>query len=143
MRGETELDIGVPPTRPSPSPISQSRVRHAIANAYQLRGQGRYREAVDAMRLAASFDPNNAHILHDLALTCLNAGLPADAVAALSRAINIKPEFAQAFCRLGQALLECGQVDGAIVALRKATELQPGLTDAQYNRAAARAARQA
>jgi tetratricopeptide (TPR) repeat protein len=96
-----------------------------------LRGPARHGEAVEAMRLAASLEPNNAQILHDLGLNCMQAGLLREAAAAFRRAVHIKPNFAHAFWRLGVALQECGEADAG-AALRKATDLQPRLPDAQY-----------
>ena len=71
-----------------------------------LRQQGRYREAVEALRLAAGLEPNSAPLFNDLGLCCLEAGLPADAAnkypselsggmikrAALARALALDPD---------------------------------------------------
>ncbi len=84
------------------------------------------------MRLAASLEPNNAQILYDLGVSCLGAGLFADAAEACRRAVQIKPAFALGFWRLGVALGHCGEAEAAIDALQKATELQPRLPDAQF-----------
>ena len=109
-----------------------SPAAQALARAAGLRQQRRFCEAVEAMRLAASLEPNSAVIFHDLGLSCLDAGQPADAVAAFKRSVQIKPTFAHACWRLGVALELCGEIDSAVNALRRATELQPRLPDAQY-----------
>jgi tetratricopeptide (TPR) repeat protein len=119
-------------SRTPSSPGPQGPAARAVARAGLFRKEGRDREAVESLRLAASLEPNNAQILQDLGLSCLAAGLPAEAVAAFRRAIHVNPTSAHAFWRLGQALLECGQVDAATTALRKATDLQPRLPRAQY-----------
>ena len=104
----------------------------ALARAAGLRQQRRFGEAVEAMRLAASLEPNSATIFHDLGLVCLEAGMPAEAAGSFRRAAQLKLTFAQAFWRLGVALELCGEIDSAADALRKATELQPRLRDAQF-----------
>ncbi len=117
------------------TPLQIARGRAAartLARASRLYGQARLREAIDAMRSAASLEPNNAQIVHDLGVICLEAGLYSDAAAAFRRAVQIKPNFAQAFWRLGLALEERGQFKPATAALRQATELQPRLPDAQF-----------
>lgn len=109
-----------------------SPAARALARATNLRQQRKYREALESMRLAASLEPNSAVVFHDLGLTYLEAGLPAEAAAAFKRATQIKPTFAHAFWRLGVALELCGEIDAAVEAMRKATELQPRLPDAQF-----------
>jgi tetratricopeptide (TPR) repeat protein len=112
--------------------IASGAAARTLVRASQLRAEGRLREAIDAMRSAASLEPNNAQIIHDLGVTCLEAGRPSDAAAAFRRAVQIKPDFSQAFWRLGIALQECGQFKAATAALRQATRLQPRLPDAQF-----------
>jgi lipoprotein NlpI len=75
------------------------------------------------MRLAASLEPNNAQVRYDLGVSCLGAGLFAEAANACRRAVQIKPDFAPGFWRLGVALGHCGEAEAAIDALQKATEL--------------------
>jgi tetratricopeptide (TPR) repeat protein len=112
--------------------IARGAVGRTLARASQLRAEGRLREAIDAMRSAASLEPNNAQIVYDLGVICLEAGLPGDAAAAFRRAVQIKPNFAQAFWRLGMALEERGQFKAATGALRQAIALQPRLPEAQF-----------
>ena len=73
--------------------IARGAVARTLARASQLRAEGRLREAIDAMRSAASLEPNNAQIVYDLGVICLEAGLPGDAAAAFRRAVQIKPNF--------------------------------------------------
>jgi Flp pilus assembly protein TadD len=115
-----------------PSPTRRAPAAQALARVASLRQQGRFREAVEAMRLAASLEPNSATIFHDLGLICLEAGMPAEAVGSLRRAAQLKPTFAHAFWCLGMALELCGEINSAADALRKATELQPRLPEAQF-----------
>jgi tetratricopeptide (TPR) repeat protein len=115
-----------------PSPTRRAPAAQALARVASLRQQGRFREAVEAMRLAASLEPNSATIFHDLGLICLEAGMPTEAVGSLRRAAQLKPTFAHAFWRLGMALELCGEINSAADALRKATELQPRLPEAQF-----------
>jgi tetratricopeptide (TPR) repeat protein len=114
------------------SPRGRGPAAQALARAASLQQKRRFREAVEAMRLAASLEPNSAVIFHDLGLICLEAGLPAEAAASFRRAAQLKPAFAHAFWRLGVALECCGEIESAADALRKATELQPRLPDAQF-----------
>lgn len=115
-----------------PSPKARAPASQALARAAGLRQQRRFREAVDAMRVAASLEPNSETVLHDLGLICLEAGMPAEAAASFRRAVQLKPTFAHAFWRLGVALELCGEIDAAADALRKATDLQPRLPEAQF-----------
>lgn len=126
-RESSALDRRIPP-----SPTRRAPAAQALARVASLRGQGRFREAVEAMRLAASLEPNSATIFHDLGLVCLEAGMPAEAAGSFRRAGQLKPTFAHAFWRLGVALELCGEINSAADALRKATELQPRLPEAQF-----------
>jgi protein O-GlcNAc transferase len=110
-------------SRTPPSSSANGPAARLLARASQLRRDGRHREAVEAMRLAASLEPNNAQVLYDLGVSCLGAGLFAEAANACRRAVQIKPDFAPGFWRLGVALGHCGEAEAAIDALQKATEL--------------------
>jgi tetratricopeptide (TPR) repeat protein len=127
-RESSSLDSRIP----SSLPKARAPAAQALARVAGLRQQRRFREAVEAMRLAAGLEPNSATIFHDLGLVCLEAGMPAEAAGSFRRAAQLKPTFAHAFWRLGVALELCGQIDSAADALRKATELQPRLPEAQF-----------
>lgn len=122
----------MPPPRPTVLPINRNPAARELARAFRLRGEGRWREAVDAMRQAAHLEPGKPQILHDLGLIYLEVGAPAEAAAAFRRAIAAKPDFAQAFWRLGTALEQCGEPDLAAAALRQALALQPRMAEARY-----------
>ncbi len=109
---------------PSPAPL--------IAQAIKLLSAGRPAEAILALRQAATLQPGNAIIQHDLGLACLEAGRPAEAAAALRLAIEARPGYADAHFRLGIALEKLGDNAGAIRAYDRATELLPSLTEAWF-----------
>jgi tetratricopeptide (TPR) repeat protein len=104
----------------------------ALARARQLLSVGQPVQAIESLQKAASFDPRNALIRHDLGLACLEAGRLEESIAAFRQAVGINPRYADAFFRLGIALEKSGKAQEAISAYDKATSLLPSLTEAWY-----------
>jgi tetratricopeptide (TPR) repeat protein len=117
---------------PSLNPIYPQQVAPRLARAGQLLKAGRPADAIQPLREAASFEPGNATIQHDLGLACLEVGLIPDAVAAFRHAVAANPRYTDAYFRLGIALEKLGDLRGAIFAYDKATELLPSLTEAWF-----------
>jgi tetratricopeptide (TPR) repeat protein len=84
------------------------------------------------LRDAASLEPFNPLIQHDLGLACLEVGHLTDAIAALQWAVASNPSYGDAHFRLGIALEKVGDIGGAIVAYDRATQLLPSLTEAWF-----------
>jgi tetratricopeptide (TPR) repeat protein len=114
------------------NPIYPEQVAPRLARAAQLLKAGRPADAIQPLREAASFEPANATIQHDLGLACLEVGLIEDAVAAFRRAVAAGPRYTDAYFRLGIALEKLGDLRGAILAYDQATELLPSLTEAWF-----------
>ena len=109
-----------------------NRVAPLLMQAQRSLHAGRPADAVAPLQLAASLDPRNATIQHDLGLACLEAGRIGEAIAALQQAVAAKPRYADAYFRLGIALEKADEPQKAIVAYDRATALHPALTEAWY-----------
>jgi tetratricopeptide (TPR) repeat protein len=84
------------------------------------------------LRDAASLEPSNPIVQHDLGLASLEIGHLPDAVAAFERAVASNPGYADAYFRLGIASEKLGNIAAAIAAYDRATELLPSLTEAWF-----------
>ena len=108
------------------------QVRPLLALATEFLRAGRPADAVAPLREAASLQPSDPTIQHDLGLACLEIGRLPEAIAAFQRAVSSNPRYADAYFRLGIALEKLGDLGSAIVAYDRATELLPSLTEAWY-----------
>jgi tetratricopeptide (TPR) repeat protein len=113
-----------PPPQPSVAPL--------LALAVQCLKSGRPGDAIAPLREAASLQPNNPTIQHDLGLACLEIGRLPEAIDALRHAIAANPRFTDAHFRLGIALEKTGDAAAAVRAYDRATELLPGHTEAWF-----------
>jgi tetratricopeptide (TPR) repeat protein len=116
----------------SPNPAAPQQLAPLLTLAAQLLRAGRPADAIAPLRDAASLQPSDPLIQHDLGLACLEVGRVPDAIAALQRAVAINPRYADAYFRLGIALEKLGNIGGAIAAYDRATKLQPSLTEAWF-----------
>jgi Tfp pilus assembly protein PilF len=103
-----------------------------VARATALLKAGRPAEAVPFLRAAATAQPGNAEIAHDLGLACLEAGAALEAVGSLRQAIAIKPRYADAHFRLGIAYERLGEHFAALQAYDQATRILPSFTEAWF-----------
>jgi tetratricopeptide (TPR) repeat protein len=103
-----------------------------VALATRLLKEGRPGDAVRPLSEAASLQPGNAVILHDLGLARLEIGHVTEAIAAFRQAIASKPRFQDAHFHLGVALEQLGDLGGAVRAYDRATELLPAYTEAWF-----------
>jgi len=103
-----------------------------LATASRLLQAGLPGEAAQALRQAASWQPGNAAILHDLGLACLQSGQTGEAIEALLASVAANPRYADAHLRLGIALESAGAFEAALAAFRAATKVLPSLADARY-----------
>jgi Flp pilus assembly protein TadD len=107
-------------------------MQNPLAQAIQHLKAGRPEEAIAPLTHAASLNPNNPTIQHDLGLACLETGRLDQAAHAFQRAIAANPRYTDAYFRLGVTQERLGQPQAAIVAYDKATELLPGHTEAWF-----------
>jgi Flp pilus assembly protein TadD len=103
-----------------------------LAQAAKSLKAGRPAEAIAPLQEAAALAPNNASILHDLGLACLEANRLQDAVDALKAAVDANPRYTDAWFRLGIALEKLNDTGSAIVAYDRTTELLPSHTEAWF-----------
>jgi Flp pilus assembly protein TadD len=103
-----------------------------LAQAIRLLKSGRPAEAIAPLREAASLQPGNPTIQHDLGLACLEANRLPDAVAALKSAVAANPRYTDAWFRLGIALEKLDDAGSAIFAYDRTTELLPSHTEAWF-----------
>ena len=89
-------------------------------------------DALPPLRQAASLNPSDAAILHDLGFVCLQTGRVIDAVAAFEAALTADPRFALASLRLGIALQTQGHTAAALAAYRRAVTLLPAMVEARF-----------
>ena len=116
----------------SPNSSAPQQVAPLLALAIQFLRAGRPAEAIAPLRDAATLDPSNATIQHDLGLACLEVGCVPDAIAALQRAVASNPRYTDAYFRLGIAWEKLGNIGAAIAAYDSATKLLPSLTEAWF-----------
>jgi tetratricopeptide (TPR) repeat protein len=115
-----------------PNPVSSPLIGALLSRAAQLVKAGRSADAIGPLCEAASLEPYNFLIQHDLGLACLEAGRVPEAIAALQRAVAGDPRYADAHFRLGIALEKLGDTGRALIAYDRATELLPSLTEAWF-----------
>jgi tetratricopeptide (TPR) repeat protein len=114
--------------------VSAPHVAPLLAQAARFLKAGRPGDAIAPLREAAQWLPQNAAILHDLGLACLECGRVGEAVNALRGSIAADPGFHDSHLRLGVALEASGAVDAALAAYHAAAELKP-LPEATYRAA--------
>lgn len=116
----------------SPNPTAAQAMAPLLALATQLLRAGRPADAIAPLSVAASLEPSNAILQHDLGLACLEVGRLREAIAALQRAIATNPRYGDAYFRLGIAFEKAGVIGEAIAAYDRATKLLPSLTEAWF-----------
>jgi tetratricopeptide (TPR) repeat protein len=116
----------------APIPPVASRVAPLLTLATKMLRAGRPADAIAPLREAATLDPFNPIIQHDLGLSYLEIGGLTDAISAFHLAIASNPRYGDAYFRLAIALEKLGDVRGAIVAYDRATKLEPSLAEAWY-----------
>jgi tetratricopeptide (TPR) repeat protein len=116
----------------SPNPATPQQVSPLLTLATKFLSAGQPADAIAPLRQAASMQPSDPLILHDLGLACLEVGRVPEAIAALQRAVVSNPRYADAHFRLGIALEKLGDIRGAIVAYDRATQLLPSLAEAWF-----------
>lgn len=96
-----------------------------LMDAAQLRSQGNYAAAEEAIQAALSREPDNSDIYQQLGTLVMEQQQFADAAIFLKRATSLAPENASAWVDLGSALAGQHRYPEAEQATRKAIELQP------------------
>jgi tetratricopeptide (TPR) repeat protein len=107
-------------------------VRQLLVQAVDMRGDGRFPEAVRELRRAVSLDPENPNLHHELATTFLMIGDWDRARIELLETLRHDPNDADAHNALGFAYEKLGDIKPALDQYRIATHLDP--TDDSYQR---------
>ena len=87
----------------------RGRLRALFLAGKQHFDAGRWAEAIPPLREIVQLDPNNPQAHHDLGMTWLFSGRPAEAAASLQRALELKPRFDSALGHLAAALGQAGR----------------------------------
>ncbi len=85
--------------------------------------QGKFEEAVAAIKRAEDFDPMSPRSMLMTSWTLYQARRYSEAIASARKANAMQDDFAQANIHLGNALIEAGELDEAVAALRHAAEI--------------------
>ena len=102
------------------------QARYAYLNlGHALGKQGRYEEALDALRIAVEQRPDSALEYSGLGSTLIFLGRFEEAEASIRRAIALNPQTRNAYLNLGDALGKQGRYEEALDALRIAVEQRP------------------
>ncbi|HXU45710.1 MAG TPA: protein kinase [Thermoanaerobaculia bacterium] len=101
---------------------------------------GRFKEALDELRLAEDLDPLSLAIHASVGLVFTYERRFEEAIDELQRAIELDPRFAVAHFFHGQALSQLGRHDEAIAALERAVQLSEGALEIRSALACAYAA---
>ena len=104
-----------------PTDEADAHYRHGIAQATD----GRYDEAIVALRKTVSINPNHIDAQKHLAIALAASGKTEAAIAVLREIVRRAPEHADAYALLGNALIEHDDLEQAIEAYRHAVALQP------------------
>ncbi|MBU1276250.1 MAG: YcaO-like family protein [Proteobacteria bacterium] len=98
-----------------------------------LKDLGRYDEAKESLRRAASFDEPHSEVFNLLGFCHYMLKEHEEAVEAFSRAIELEPGLAINYANIGSNLREMGQIKEACQMYEHALELDPGLDFARDN----------
>ena len=115
--------------------------RPALAAGTELLDQGRYQEAILALREAADNDPGSADAQNALGAALEQAGNSEEARLYYEQAVELEPDLAVARVNLGVLLGRLGDLDGAVRHLEAAVRLDPGQADVHVALGAALEAR--
>lgn len=99
--------------------------RYQLGLGQVLQSLGRWDEACDAYRGAASIDGASFDARFSLGVALQRTGRSAQAATAYREALVLEPNDPAALGNLGAALRECGDIDGAIEMLEAAIAIEP------------------
>jgi len=97
-----------------------------------LRAQGKFDDAVTALGLALSLQPNYDSAYANLGAVLLDQGKAEAALEACLRAVAVNPHMVIGQCNLGATYKAMNRLDEAEVAFRQALALQPDLPEPHF-----------
>jgi predicted O-linked N-acetylglucosamine transferase (SPINDLY family) len=98
-----------------------------------LKAQGRTRESLIPMQMAAKLASFDAGTHSNLGVTLKDLGRLEEAAASFRSALKIRPDFAEGHNNLGNTLRQLGRMLEARACFERALELKPDYTDALIN----------
>ncbi len=114
---------------PSASPLQMAEnkleMRRLLSQAVDLRGEGRFPQATQALRSAVALDPDNPNLHHELATTFLMTGQWDPARVELLEALRYDANDADAHDALGFAYEKLGEIKLAAAQYQTAVRLDP------------------
>ena len=90
------------------------------------------KESLPAFQQAATLQPNDAEVHHNIGIALKNLDRIDEAVASYRRALAIRPDYAEAHCNLGNILRDRGQIKEAMSSYRQALQANPRHAQTHY-----------
>ena len=120
-------------SRDLPDPKDRVATYELISDAIADSQHGRYREAIDKLKVASKTEPNlvPAHYLQGLDFYRLQ--MFSEAIEELQTTVQLSPNYALAVFNLGMAQAHAGQIDAAIATLQRALQLDGTNFEAAFN----------
>ncbi|HLX82755.1 MAG TPA: sulfatase-like hydrolase/transferase [Terriglobales bacterium] len=120
-------------SRDLPDPKDRIATYELISDAIADSQHGRYREAIDKLKVASKTEPNlvPAHYLQGLDFYRLQ--MFPEAIDELQKTVQLSPDYALAVFNLGMAQAHAGQIDAAIATLQHALQLDSTNFEAAFN----------
>lgn len=116
-----------------PAALPSSAISPELSQARNLMEQGKYQEALQALKKIELYSSNASGLAHDLGATYYHLGNFADAVPALQRALVESPDDHEAQQLLGISFFQLGKPDEAVSWLLKLkASLPAGSPDTDY-----------
>ena len=104
---------------------SEMELRNMVSEADQLRSSGKFREAVELLRKAATLDPRNGDLHRELGITFLMFHDWEGARIEMLEAVRREPDNVDAHSGLAYALEKLGDLDGALKQYKICTQIDP------------------
>jgi tetratricopeptide (TPR) repeat protein/SAM-dependent methyltransferase len=108
-------------------------VQGTLEAAVRHHQAGEFKRAAKLYQEASKRDPNNADILHLLAVVTHQTGRTDRAIQYLQRAIALRPDSPEFHSNLGNLLKARGKLDDAVAHYQEALRLKPDFADAYNN----------
>jgi tetratricopeptide (TPR) repeat protein len=106
---------------------------HIFEKGRVLFKEGKYHEAVVALKESILIDPNRAWAHYLLAWSYVKLDRDQKAIDSFNNAIRLNPKYALAYAGLGWTYNEMGKYNESVVACKTAIKIMPNFTDAHYN----------
>jgi tetratricopeptide (TPR) repeat protein len=109
------------------------QANHIFEKGHVLFKEGKYHEALVALKESILIDPNRAWAHYLLAWSYVKLDRDQKAIDSFNNAIRLNPKYALAYAGLGWTYNEMGKYNESVVACKTAIKIMPNFTDAHYN----------